>query len=332
MRPPAFWIGGVRVDPPIIQAPMSSLTTLPMRTLSEEQGCGLTITEFLPAIALAAGNKKMLSKVTASAGGRPFGVQIFGRDPDDMRAAARVAVERGAAIVDINMGCPARKVTKGACGSALMREPRLARELVLAVGDVCGGRAEVTVKIRTGWDSENKNAPEFAEAMVEAGAKAIVVHGRTREQKFDGVCDLETIAAVKRRVSSVPVIANGDVTDIPSLERTLAVTGCDGVAVGRAALGYPWIFAQFSAWCSGQPIPSAPTDAERVEMYFRHLDLYLLQADERRAVIEMRKFAGWYLKGLAGAAKVRQAINSLTDVREIRKLLASHLHCADRAA
>lgn len=323
-KPKPLEIGTVRVWPPVIQAPMSALTTLPMRTLAEEMGCGLTVTEFLPAPALAGGVKAMIARLTPSKDNRTFGVQIFGRDPRQMATAASMAADCGAAIVDINMGCPARKVTKGSCGSALMREPELAESLVHAVREGIGDRAVVTVKIRAGWDSSSKNAPAFAARMVQAGARAVTVHGRTREQKFDGVVDLDIIRQVKQAVTEVPVIANGDIVDIPSLERTLAVTGCDGVAVGRAALGNPWIFARFAAWYNGQPIPPFPTGEQRIAMYLKHLELYLQGASEEKAVIEMRKFAGWYLKSMPNISSLRQGINQLRDSASIYQLVETY--------
>jgi tRNA-dihydrouridine synthase B len=316
-RPAPLRIDELAIAPPILLAPMSGLTNLPMRTLCEEAGCGLTVTEFLAAPALAARVPRELRKLTASQAGRAFGVQIFGRHPEQMARAARLGVESGAALVDINMGCPAKKVTKGVAGAALMKEPILAAELVQAVVEAAEGRARVTVKIRSGWDQEHKNAPAFAAQMVEAGARAVAVHGRTRMQGFTGEVDLSIISEVKRAVT-VPVIGNGDVTDLASLERMFVETGCDGVMVGRAALGNPWIFERFAAWWWGQTPPDAPTHADRVRMYLRHLDLYLELADPERAVIEMRKFAGWYLRGFPNAATLRKQVYGLTEVSAVQ--------------
>jgi nifR3 family TIM-barrel protein len=321
-RPPALHIDGLAVAPPILLAPMSSLTTLAMRTLCEEAGCGLTVTEFIAAPAIAAKVPREMRKLTASLEGRPFGVQIFGRHPDQMRRAAQRVVEAtGADIVDINMGCPAKKVTKGVAGAALMREPELAEELVHAVVDGVGERARITVKIRTGWDASNRNAPDFAARMVDAGARAVTIHGRTRMQGFAGEVDLETIKKVKQALS-VPVIGNGDVVDVSSMERMFEETGCDGVMVGRAALGNPWIFKSFLAWWEGRAQPQQPTYQDRMEMYLRHLHLYRQTTDEEsRAVVEMRKFAGWYLKHFPAASKLRKQIYTLTDIDSIEDLI-----------
>jgi len=328
-KPPPLKLGDLTVAPPVLLAPMSALTNLPMRALCEEAGCGLTLTEFIAAPALVRGIPKEADKLQPSPGGRPFGVQIFGRDPAQLGQAARLSVERGASIVDINMGCPAKKVVKGQAGSALMREPELAESLVRSVQEAIGGRAVLTVKIRSGWDEEHRNAPEFAARMVEAGARAVTVHGRTRQQAFRGKVDLAIIAAVKRAVS-VPVIGNGDVVDIPSLERMFRETACDGVMIGRAALGNPWIFTAALAWWRGENPPAPPSTAERVRMLRKHLHLYLELTEERRAVLEMRKFAGWYLRGFDGASRVRKGIQRLFRAEEILGLLddveARHAH------
>lgn len=327
-RPPALQLGKLHIWPPVIQAPMAAVTNLPMRTLAEEHGCGFTVTEFLAAPALAARVPAMLKKLTPSQQGRPFGVQIFGRDPDEMKVAAELAVQTGAAVVDINMGCPAKKVTKGVCGSALMREPTLAQELVCAVKQGAADKALVTVKMRSGWDECSKNAPEFAQQMVAAGASLVTVHGRTRQQKFTGKVDLEIIRRVKEAVS-VPVIANGDIVDLASLERTLEMTGADGVMIGRAANGNPWIFQQIKHWWAGQALPALPTALDRMAMFWRHLHLYLQIEDEFRAVTEMRKFGGWYLREMPGVAALRREINQTTTVQTLGKLLKDALAGVD---
>jgi nifR3 family TIM-barrel protein len=300
---------------------MSALTDLPMRTVAEEAGCPLTITEFLPATGLVATGGRALPKLTESRGGRPFGVQLYGRDADTMGRAAARAVQMGAALVDINMGCPTRKVTGGVCGAALMREPELAAELVAAVREGVRGGAAVTVKMRSGWDAEHKNAPQLAERLVAAGAEAIAVHGRTRAQRFRGPVDLEVIAQVKQAVA-VPVIANGDIVDVPSLQRTLAVTGADGAMIGRAALGNPWIFSDVRAWSRGTDPPPPPGREDRIGMFLRHLDLCLeVIEEERRAVIEMRKFARHYLAPLPDGRALFRSVVRLTEARALRELL-----------
>ena len=303
-------------------APMSGLTNLPMRALAEEAGCGLTVSEFLAAPALAGGVPKELHKIQPSPGGKVWSAQIFGRDPGQMARAATLCADAGASILDINMGCPARKVTKGVSGAALMREPNLATELVRAVVEAVGVRAVVTVKMRAGWDSTDLNAAEHAALMVAAGAQAVTVHGRTAKQGYAGKSDARAIARVKEAVS-VPVIGNGDVTDVESCARLFELTGCDGVMIGRAALGNPWLFARCLAWWTGAPMPALPTVPQRLTMYLRHLDLYLTIASERRAVVEMRKFAAWYLKGFPGASALRKAVYHTEDLAEIRRIISS---------
>jgi nifR3 family TIM-barrel protein len=199
-------IGHLTVDPPVLLAPMAAVTDLPFRTVCEEFGVGLTITEFLSAHALSVGDPKTTGKLTASLDGRRFGVQIFGREEERMADAARLAVSIGASLVDINMGCPAKRVVAGECGSALMREPLIAQSLVRAVVGAVPADVPVTVKHRAGWNQDNRNAPEFACALVEAGAKMITVHGRTRTQGFAGKSDPDIIKLVRDTVPShIPV-------------------------------------------------------------------------------------------------------------------------------
>src|SRR6185312_9961781 len=208
-------IGDLAVDVPVLLAPMAAVTDLPFRTVCEEFGVGLTITEFLSAHALAVGDPKTTGKLTASLDGRRFGVQIFGREEAMMHEAAKMAVSIGASLVDINMGCPAKRVVAGECGSALMREPSIGQELVRACVAAVPANVPVTVKHRAGWNQDNRNAPEFACAMVEAGAQMITVHGRTRTQGFSGKSDPEIIKLVRDAVPRhIPVVGNGDVVDV----------------------------------------------------------------------------------------------------------------------
>lgn len=317
--------GFVEIFPPVLQAPMSSLTTLPTRTLAEEQGCGLTISEWLPAAAVAAGVKNALRKLLPSAGSRPFGIQLFGRDPRAMEKAARIAAEAGATLVDLNMGCPGKRANSGATGAALMREPALAETLLRAAIAGVAGRAAVTVKMRAGWDDGSKNAPELAARLAAAGARMITVHGRTRQQRYSGRVDLEIIRRVKEAVD-VPVVANGDIVDIASMQRAFAETGADAVMIGRAAVGNPWLFAQLGSVWQGTPPPSPPDDAARVQMFLRHLTLQQrVRDDERSAVVDLRKFAHWYLAGVNDQKALRWRINRLDEAEAVRALLGRYL-------
>ncbi len=312
-------VGDFAIDPPILLAPMAAVTNLPMRTLCEEAGAGFTITEFLPACGIARGAPGVMRKLTASLGGRKFGVQIFGRVPEELAAAARVAASTGASLVDINMGCPAKKVTAGACGSALMRTPEIAAELVAAVREAITP-LPVTVKIRAGWDDEHRNAPEFAARMVEAGARMITVHGRTRTQRFDGRADWTIIREVKRSVA-VPVIGNGDVTDGDTYRRIREVAECDGVMIGRGALGNPWIFRRLAAAHRGAPDPGPPTAADRWATLRRHYALYQQTVAEPQAVREMRKHVGWYTKGLPHSAEFRDTANRIDALSDVLRFI-----------
>src|SRR5262245_22939219 len=212
---------------------MAAVTDLPFRTVAEELGVGFTITEFLSAHELSAGDKKTTAKLTASLDGRQFGVQIFGREQAAMAEAAKMAVAIGASLVDINMGCPANRVVAGECGSALMREPAIAQTLIRAVVGAVPSGVPVTVKHRAGWNQDHRNAPEFACAMVEAGAQMITVHGRTRTQGFSGKSDPEIIRKVREAVPAhIPVVGNGDIVDIDGYFALRERTGCDAVMIG----------------------------------------------------------------------------------------------------
>lgn len=320
-RIPALQIGRLSIWPPVIQAPMAALTGPAMRILAEEHGCGLTVTELLPVEWLVARNARSAERMERSSPSHPFAVQLHGANPERMGKAADMVAGAGAELVDLNMGCPNRQVVKGRRGAALMRDAQLAADLVRATHQGVSGRAEVTVKIRAGWDERSVNAPEFAQQMVDAGAGAVTVHGRTREQRYDGHADHRIVAHVKQAVD-VPVIVNGDIEDEASLERALEVSGADGAMVGRAAIGNPWIFSRLKAWCEGVPAPDPPTEAQRIEMFLRHLRLHLAHSSARwRAVIEMRKFAPFYLQPLAQGERLRHQINRLDRVEEIEGLL-----------
>ncbi len=321
-------IGTLEISPDIVLAPMAAVTDLPFRTICEELGVGLTITEFLSADALTQGAKKTTDKLTASLDGRPFGVQIFGRQPERMAEAAQLAVDIGASLVDINMGCPAKRVVAGACGSALMREPELAQELVRAVRAQVPAERPVTVKHRAGWDERHVNAPEFALAMVEAGAAMITVHGRTRAQGFSGKADRAIIAKVRQALPAhIPVVGNGDVVTVDDYFAMRDETGCDAVMIGRGALGNPWLFRAIRQRLDGQLI-AQPTAEERLTVFLRHIDLIEHQAHlqptahdrSRRLLLELRKAVAWYSKGLPHSAPLREAAFHVSDPQQVRTL------------
>jgi nifR3 family TIM-barrel protein len=300
-------IGDLEINPGALLAPMEAVTDLPFRTVCEELGAALTFTEFLSAEALTRGAAKALGRMWPSLGGRRFAVQIFGREPEALARAAEMAAEVGAAIVDINMGCPAKKVTAGACGSALMREPELAAALVAAVRRTLPARIPVTVKHRAGWDEASVNAAEFARRLVDAGAAMITVHGRTRAQGFSGAARMEPIAAVRAALPrEIPVVGNGDVKEIEAHDRMRRETGCDAVMIGRGAMGNPWLFRSLAARAVGAVDPGPPPLGERRAVWRRHAELVLEHSPERMRVHELRKTLAWYSRGLHGGASLRE--------------------------
>jgi len=308
-------VGALEISPAVLLAPMEAVTDLPFRTICEELGAALTFTEFLSAEALTRGAAKTLGRMWPSLGGRRFAVQIFGREPEALARAAGMAVEVGAAIVDINMGCPAKKVTAGACGSALMREPELAGALVAAVRRAVPAAIPVTVKHRAGWDESSVNAAEFARRLVDAGAAMITVHGRTRAQGFSGSVRLEPIAAVRAALPrEIPVIGNGDVKDVAAYARMKAETRCDGVMIGRGAMGNPWFFRTLAALERGEADPGPPTLAERRAVWRRHAALVLEWSPEKMRLHELRKTVAWYSRGLFGGSHLRQRTFAIEDV------------------
>ena len=319
-------VGSIDISIPVLLAPMAAVTDLPFRTVCEELGAGFTITEFLSAHAITAGDPKTIAKMTPSLGGRRFGVQIFGREHAPMIEAARTAISIGASLVDINMGCPAKRVVAGACGSALMREPELAQELVRAVVSAVPAEVPVTVKHRAGWDDRHHNAPEFACAMVEAGAAMITVHGRTRTQGFSGVCNREVIRRVRDALPAhVPVVGNGDVTTVEDEKRMRDETGCDAVMIGRGAMGNPWLFGRLRAVRSGQPDPGPPALAERRQVFLRHVELVTKLRPGAKLIHEIRKASAWYVKGLHGGSALRHKVWNLSRPEDVVSTVLEHL-------
>jgi nifR3 family TIM-barrel protein len=311
-------VGPIDVEVPVLLAPMAAVTDLPFRTVCEELGAGFTITEFLSAHALTYGDPKAIGKLTPSLNGRPFGVQIFGREIEPMQGAARLAVSIGASLVDINMGCPAKRVVAGACGSALMKEPELAQHLVRTVVSAVPAHVPVTVKHRAGWDDAHKNAPEFACALVEAGARMITVHGRTRTQGFSGSAQHEVIRQVRAAVpAAIPVIGNGDVVDVAGYQRMREATGCDGVMIGRGAMGNPWLFRRLGELARGRPDPGEPSGEERLAIFERHVALLTALRPGPKLYHELRKAACWYAKGQPGANALRIAIFALAEAEAV---------------
>ena len=311
-------IGSVTLDNNIILAPMAGVTDLPFRLLCSEHGVGMCCMEMVSAKAILYKNKNTEALLEIHPDEGPVSLQLFGSDPQIMGDMAKQIEDRPFDILDINMGCPVPKVVNNGEGSALMKEPELVGKIVSSV--VKSVSKPVTVKIRKGFDDAHVNAVEIAKIAEDAGAAAIVVHGRTREQYYAGEADWDIIAKVKRNVS-VPVIGNGDITDGISAERVLRQTGCDGVMVGRAARGNPWIFRQITAYLQDRTVLPKPDKEEVKATILRHAGLQLECKGEYTGIREMRKHVSWYTAGIPNSARLRQNVNMVEDFDELRRLV-----------
>lgn len=302
-----FDIGGVTIKNRVVSAPMAGVTDRAFRILAREHGCGLVFTEMISDQALLYGSPKTNVLLDCRGENGPIAVQIFGSNQDYMQRAAEIIAGRGADIIDINMGCPTPKIVKNGEGSALMKNPGRAAGIVAAV--VSQVSCPVTVKLRKGWDEDSVNAVEVALAVVEAGAAAITVHGRTRSQFYSGEADWGIIKKVCGTVN-VPVIGNGDIHSPEDAARMLQETGCQAVMIGRAAMGNPWIFSRTLHYLATGELLPGPTPEMRRETAVRHYLLLVETKGEYLANREMRKHLAWYTKGLRGSARLRGKINS----------------------
>ena len=307
-------IGNVELKNNVILAPMAGVTDLPFRVLCKEQGAGLLCMEMVSAKAIYYGSKNTEELMKISPAEMPVSLQLFGSDADIMADMAKKIEEKPFAVLDINMGCPVPKVVNNGEGSALMKNPKLAEEIITKM--VKAVKKPVTVKIRKGFDEAHLNAVEMAKIAEASGAAAVTVHGRTREQYYAGKADWDCIRAVKEAVK-IPVIGNGDVTDALSAERLLKETGCDGVMVGRAAQGNPFIFREITEYLETGVIPPKPTPAEVRATIERHARMQMEEKGEYTGVREMRKHLSWYTVGYPNSAKYRQMINSMETMEEL---------------
>ncbi len=311
-------IGKVELESNILLAPMAGVTDKAFRMIVKPFGPALMYTEMVSGKGLFYKSKKTADLLTADESEKPVAVQIFGHDADIMAEIANSALEYGAAVIDINMGCPAPKIVNNGDGCALMKSPETAAKVISAVCRAVD--VPVTVKFRAGWDDKSINAVEFAKVAEQSGASAVAVHSRTREQFYSGTADLDIIKAVKAAVK-IPVIGNGDIIDGGSAAHMLEYTGCDGIMVGRAAEGNPWIFKEISAYLKDGTVLPPPDLDERREVAFKHLGLLVEFKGEHRGVLEGRKHMAWYFKGVSGGAVLRTALNKAQKYDEMYGLI-----------
>lgn len=298
-------------------APMAGMADMAFRELCADYGAGYTVTEMVSSKGLTMGDKKSAMLLTLGEREGKAGAQIFGDNPEIMAEAAVKCLEFKPDIIDINMGCPAPKVAMNGGGASLMKSPRLAGEIVKAVSQAVD--IPVTVKIRKGWDDNSVNAVELAEILEKNGAAAIAVHGRTRMQMYSGEVDYDIIRRVKEAVD-IPVIGNGDITDVQSAAIMLEKTGCDAIMIGRGALGNPWIFHQINAYLNECRVIPEPTLTEKMTVMLAHIKKIIEYKGEYTGIREARHHAGYYTKGLRGGAKFRAEMGSLESFEQLEEI------------
>lgn len=311
-------IGPVDIENPFVLAPMAGITDLPFRMLCKEQGAGLLYTEMVSAKAISYRNRNTLPLMEISPKEHPVALQIFGSEPELMAEVARSIEDQPFDILDINMGCPVPKVVNNGEGSALLKDPELIRKIVSAVSRAV--KKPVTVKMRIGFEGADVDPVETAKIMEDAGAAAIAVHGRTRQQYYSGKADWDTIRKIKEAVS-VPVIGNGDVDSPKKAEAMLKETGCDGVMIGRAVRGNPWIFREMNYYFETGELLPRPSVEELKEMILRHARHQIEKKGEYTGIREMRKHVAWYTAGMRHSAGIRRESNLISGYEELKALL-----------
>ncbi|WP_455266813.1 tRNA dihydrouridine synthase DusB [Phascolarctobacterium sp.] len=318
-------IGEIKLAAPLALAPMAGITDLPFRLICRRLGCGMTVSEMVSAKGLLYKNVKTTEMLRIDDGERPTAIQLFGSVPEELAEAARMVEASGADMIDFNMGCPVPKIVNNGEGSALMKQPQLAHDILAAM--VKAVKIPVTVKFRAGWDDSSRNAVEIARAVEAAGVSAVAVHGRTRQQFYEGKADWGIIAEVKQAVK-VPVFGNGDIFTVEDGLRMLAETGVDGLMIGRGADGNPWIFRELAAVLRGEERPAAPSLQERLAQAAEHLDMLIDYKGEHISVKEMRRHISAYLKGLPHAAEFRGRFHKVDTREQFMELLAEYAACA----
>lgn len=310
-------LGNNEIESPLILGPMAGVTDWAFRTICAELGANITVTEMVSSRALVYQDKKS-ARLLRKNEGSLCGAQIFGNDPQIMAEGAKLALEiSGCDFLDINMGCPMPKIAGSGDGCGLMRTPELAGKIVEAVAKAVD--VPVTVKCRLGWDKGSINVLDFTKRMEQSGAAMVTVHGRTRSMLYSGVADWDSIRKVKEQLS-IPVIANGDIVDPASALRCLKWTGADGIMIGRATFGDPWIFQQVSAAMAGEEIPERPCLADRIAVAVKQFELSEQDHGEKIACLEARKHFAWYLRGVSHSAYYKNQISSLNTMEDIYRV------------